>query len=89
MGATQNFRDTVKLAFMRLSVDFSRVSKLFYPCDFIYNFWSTGLMASIIARKRKDGSVAYRAQIRLKENGKQIYSETETFNSRKDAKWTN
>jgi integrase len=43
-------------------------------------------MASIIARKRKDGSVAYRAQIRLKENGKQIYSETETFSSRKDAK---
>jgi integrase len=43
-------------------------------------------MASILARKRKDGSTAYRVQIRLKENGKVIYSEAETFNTKKDAK---
>jgi integrase len=43
-------------------------------------------MASIISRKRADGTTAYRAQIRVKENGKVIYSEAETFNSRRDAK---
>jgi hypothetical protein len=43
-------------------------------------------MASIVTRKRKDGTTAYRAQIRMKENGKVIYSEAETFNSKRDAK---
>lgn len=36
-------------------------------------------MGTILKRKRKDGTVGYTAQIRLKRGGKLIYTETETF----------
>lgn len=36
-------------------------------------------MATITARKRKDGSTGYTAQIRIKRDGKVIYQEAETF----------
>lgn len=38
-------------------------------------------MASIIARKRADGSTAYTAQIRIRRNGK-LYTEAQTFDRR-------
>lgn len=39
-------------------------------------------MASITARKRKDGTVGYTAQIRIKRDGTIIYQESATFNRR-------
>lgn len=36
-------------------------------------------MGSIVSRKRKDGSVGHTAQIRLKDGGKVIYTEAQTF----------
>jgi len=36
-------------------------------------------MGSIVSRKRKDGTVGHTAQIRLKEGGKVIFTETQTF----------
>ena len=42
-------------------------------------------MATVSARKRKDGSVAYTAQIRIRRNGAIIYQESKTFDQRKAA----
>ncbi len=36
-------------------------------------------MGTIVARTRKDGSVGYTAQIRLKQNGKIVHTESQTF----------
>lgn len=36
-------------------------------------------MATITQRRRKDGSIAYRALVRLKEGGRVVYSESRTF----------
>ena len=43
-------------------------------------------MASIIKRKRKDGSIAYRAEIRLKRGGVIIHAENKTFDRQALAK---
>jgi integrase len=43
-------------------------------------------MAGIVPRKRKDGSVGYTAQIRIKKGGKVIHSEAETFDREQAAK---
>lgn len=43
-------------------------------------------MASIIARKRKDGSTAYRAQIIIKRKGVIVHREAETFDDEYDAR---
>ena len=37
-------------------------------------------MSTITARKRKDGTIGYTAQIRIKRDGKVIHQESETFN---------
>lgn len=42
-------------------------------------------MAAIRARKRADGTVSYTVQIRIKKNGKQVYTESQTFARRKAA----
>lgn len=39
-------------------------------------------MASITARKRKDGTVGYTAQIRLKRDGAVVYQQSATFDRR-------
>jgi integrase len=39
-------------------------------------------MGTIASRRRKDGSLGYTAQIRLKRDGKVVHSESETFNRR-------
>lgn len=39
-------------------------------------------MGTIIARKRRDGTTGYTAQIRLKRDGKIVHAETETFGRR-------
>lgn len=41
--------------------------------------------AAIRARKRADGTVSYTVQIRIKKNGKQVYTESQTFVRRKAA----
>ena len=43
-------------------------------------------MGSIVTRKRKDGSIAYRVQIRIKRGGKVVHTETETFDREQAAK---
>lgn len=43
-------------------------------------------MATITSRKRKDGSVGYTAQIRIKKEGKIIHTESETFDRSSAAK---
>lgn len=43
-------------------------------------------MATIVPRKRKDGSIAYLAQISLKKNGKFIHREARTFDRKPAAK---
>ncbi|MCK7581034.1 MAG: hypothetical protein MZV65_39055 [Chromatiales bacterium] len=43
-------------------------------------------MATIVARKRSDGTTAYTAQIRLKRDGILIHSESKTFTKRSIAK---
>jgi hypothetical protein len=46
-------------------------------------------MATITERKRKDGSVAYRAEIKLRKNGKILHQESKTFGKKMlAAKWT-
>ena len=42
-------------------------------------------MATIVRRKRKDGSIAYRAQVRIKRKGKIVYHESRTFDRRASA----
>jgi len=42
-------------------------------------------MGTIVARKRKDGSIGYTAQIVRKKKGKFIHRETETFDRRQAA----
>lgn len=42
-------------------------------------------MATIRARKRNDGSVSYTAQIRIKKDGVQVYTESQTFVRKKVA----
>ena len=42
-------------------------------------------MATIRARKKSDGSVSYTAQIRIKKNGVQVYTESMTFERKKAA----
>ena len=42
-------------------------------------------MGTITARKRKDGTTGYTAQIRVKRDGKVIHSESETFDRKQDA----
>lgn len=39
-------------------------------------------MGTIVSRRRKDGSLAYTAQIRLKQDGKLVHSEAATFDRR-------
>lgn len=39
-------------------------------------------MGTIVPRKQKDGTLRYRAQIRIKKDGKIIHSESETFSKR-------
>lgn len=39
-------------------------------------------MGTIVARRRKDGSLGYTAQIRLKRDGKVVHTEAETFSRR-------
>jgi integrase len=36
-------------------------------------------MPTIVARKRKDGTIGYTARVRMKRDGKVVYQETETF----------
>lgn len=36
-------------------------------------------MGTITSRKRQDGAIRYRAQVRIKRNGKVVYSESQTF----------
>ena len=42
-------------------------------------------MATIRGRKRADGTVSYTAQIRIKKNGVQVYTESQTFARKKAA----
>lgn len=42
-------------------------------------------MATIRARKRADGTTGYTAQIRIKKNGAQVYTESQTFERKKAA----
>lgn len=42
-------------------------------------------MAYIIERKRSDGSIAYLAQIEVKRNGKRVFRDNRTFDSRPTA----
>src|SRR5664279_4238833 len=42
-------------------------------------------MGTILARKRKDGTIGYTALIRLKKGGKIIHTETETFDRQQAA----
>jgi hypothetical protein len=44
MGATQNFRAPVMPVFMRLSPDFTGVSKLFYPFEFVPRLLEVGVV---------------------------------------------
>lgn len=39
-------------------------------------------MGTIASRRRKDGSIGYTAQIRLKQDGQVVHSESETFGRR-------
>src|SRR5690606_35744366 len=49
-----------------------------------HRFWRTGVsMATISERKKKDGSISYRAEIRIKQGGKVVYREAETWPKRK------
>jgi len=41
-------------------------------------------MATIVQRKRADGTVRYRAQIRIKRGGRVVYSESRTSAQRKN-----
>ncbi len=43
-------------------------------------------MATILPRKRKDGSTGYMARIRIHEGGKLVHAETKTFSSKSAAK---
>jgi len=43
-------------------------------------------MASITSRRRKDGSIGYTAQVRIRRNGKLVYQEAQTFDRRRHAK---
>lgn len=59
--------------------------RLSYPGDTFSapkRTWSTVALGSITARKKADGSTSYKAQIRLKEKGVIVHSETETFTRR-------
>lgn len=40
-------------------------------------------MATIVTRSNRDGSLSYRAQVRVKQGGKVIYSESRTFDKKK------
>lgn len=42
-------------------------------------------MATITSRKRKDGSTAYRAEVRIKREGRIVHKEVKTFDTRKAA----
>lgn len=42
-------------------------------------------MGTIVSRKRRDGTVAYTAQVRIKRGGKVIHSEAQTFNRKSAA----
>lgn len=42
-------------------------------------------MGSITVRKRKDGSAAYTAQIRVMQKGKTVYQESQTFDRKTTA----
>lgn len=42
-------------------------------------------MGTITPRKRKDGSMAYKAQIRIRIQGTVAYSETQTFDRKQAA----
>lgn len=43
-------------------------------------------MGSIVARRRKDGTMGYRVQIRIKRDGKVVHTETQTFDREQAAK---
>ena len=43
-------------------------------------------MGTITARKRQDGSMAFRAGIHLKQNGRTVHKETKTHDRRPTAK---
>ena len=43
------------------------------------------VMGTIVARKRKDGTTAYTAQILLKEKGKIVHREAKTFDTKREA----
>lgn len=43
-------------------------------------------MGSIIRRKRKDGSVAYTARVKLQKAGKCAFSQAQTFDRKASAK---
>ena len=42
-------------------------------------------MGSITVRKRKDGSVAYNAQVRINRDGRTVYQESQTFDRKQVA----
>lgn len=42
-------------------------------------------MATIRPRKRADGTISYTAQIRIKKDGVQVYTESQTFARKKAA----
>jgi len=51
-----------------------------------YTTTHVALMGTITARRRKDGSTGYTAQIRIKRDGQLVHSESETFSTKALAK---